>query len=209
LGGSDDQAEVIDLMELTAIVMIPLLLKAAAVTKGQDLPANVVPPPEKILEMAVKIILHDVTGSQETRQTLTPEFLRQILRLYGETEMAQDDKLIQEMILAASGGLPSGSKDFNAEIFAEGLTKDVELYSISNEVRMSTSVQDVFDDNNQGPARSPGAVSNTHENLEQGLVIKKEKVRQIETLNHIYTAPAIDMQAGTFRSKGTYPSRFN
>ena len=55
------------------------------------------------------------------------------------------------------------------------------LYNISNEANASTSMQDVFnDDINNGD----------HDNLK-----------------HIYTAPEIDIQAGTYRSKGTLETR--
>ncbi len=206
LGGSDDEGEVIDLMELTAIIIIPLLLKAAAVTKGQALPAGVLAPPENLMELAVKIIAYDVTGSQEASQSLTPEFVRRMLTVYGEAEMAQDEKLISDMIQAACGS-SNEAVEFNAASFAEGLTSDVELYDIANEARISTSIQDVFEEHEQ-----PGSaiqVSGTDlkkadgDNVEE-LEVHKPSVRQIETLRHIYTAPAIDIQAGTYQSKGTH-----
>ncbi len=217
LGGSDDEGEVIDLMELTAIIIIPLLLKAATLTRGEDLPPNVVPPTEKILETGAKIILHDVAGLQpNTPQPLTPEFLQRMLIMYGETKMAQDDNLIREMIEAASSGSSTDEipVEFNAKSFAEGLTKDVQLYNVANEVRISSSIQDIFEEhkgaalvhnanNVPGFGGSAGVPASPGEHL-QPLDGQKQVVRQIETLQHIYTAPAIDIQAGTYRSQGTY-----
>ena len=207
-GGSNDEGEVIDLMELTAMIIIPLLVKAAAVTKGKFLPPNVLPTPDNVLETGVSIILHDVTGSEDKSQLLTPEFLKQMLTIYGETGMAQDDKLIQEMMQMASGGSHNVPLDFNALTFAEGLTKDVELYNIDNEVRKSTSVQDVFHVHHDaslipGISSGPrGSARSGGENVELGLDVQKQPVREIEMLQHIYTAPAIDIQAGTYRSEG-------
>ena len=203
-GGSDKENEVIDLMELTAIILVPLLLKAAAVVRhkeqGHDdnpttiLPPNVVPPPEQLLETSLQIILHDVTGKapQDTTtssctmtppQELSPEFVRELLTIYGEMEMASDDNLIQEMInhaspISTTTGTTTGTNtlSFNVSSFAEALTKDVKLYDIANEAKISTSIQDVFqEDDNNG----------NHDKL-----------------HHIYTAPEIDIQAGTYRSKG-------
>jgi hypothetical protein len=247
----DDEGEVIDLVELTAIILIPLLLKAAAVEKGQDLPSDAVPSPEQLLETVVQIILHDVAGTHDDAQQrkLTPEFLHQILKVYGEIEMAQDETLIQEMIQAASDTDGGTSKDtstaddnyFDVRTFAEALTKDVQLYDIENEVRISTSVQDVFehkammneqeascsthfedthisaDDPEQPPHTSTTTcssrqqvrrrTSSTREALMEStneMRLQKHPVREIETLRQFYTAPAIDIQAGTYRSKGTW-----
>ena len=204
-GGSDKENEVIDLMELTAIILVPLLLKAAAVVRHKEhghhdshtttiLPPNVVPPPEQLLETSLQIILHDVTGKylQDTTtssctmtppQELSPEFVREMLTVYGEMEMANDDNLIQEMInharpTSTTTGTTTGTDalPFNVSSFAEALTKDVKLYDIANEAKISTSIQDVFqEDDNNG----------NHDKL-----------------HHIYTAPEIDIQAGTYRSKG-------
>ena len=218
LGGSDGEGEVIDLMELTAIILIPLLLKAAAVIKQGDdrpLPPGVVPPPPHLLETALTILLHDVngghnSGNSNNNNVLTPDFIRRILTVYGETDMAQDEDLIQEMIQAATMTHTKDKDDddidddknvFDVSAWAEALTQDVQLYDIANEARVSTSLQDVFhnpnnnnitninnqvddDDDDDGKAGPPTA-------------------RQEDALIHIYTAPAIDVQAGTYRSKGT------
>lgn len=191
LGGSDDEDEVIDLVELTAIILIPLLLKAAALEKGQELPPKCVPPPKHLLETGVQIILHDVAGEVNAQQKLSPEFVKRMLRVYGENDMANDDNLIQEMIHAANGSSNTSSGDFNVGTFAEALTGDVQLYDIENEIRLSTSIQDVFEQHRTSTDRS------VPEHPQSGAG------RQIETLKHIYTAPAIDIQAGTYRSKGT------
>jgi hypothetical protein len=211
-GGSDKENEVIDLMELTAIILVPLLLKAAAVVEhnqqGHDnttatLPSNIVPPPKQLLETSLQIILHDVTGKyqQETTSTcssstmappqvLSPEFVREMLTIYGELEMARDDKLIQEMINhakpSAMDATPTNAEGpvidanalfFNVSSFAQALTKDVKLYDIANEAKTSTSMQDVFQDD-------------------------EDSIEKHDNLHHIYTAPEIDIQAGTYRSKG-------
>jgi hypothetical protein len=201
LGGSDGEGEVIDLMELTAIILIPLLLKAAALEKGQQLPAKTVPPPKELLGTALQIILHDVTGKYDATQELSPDLVKQILTIYGETEMAKDEALIQEMIQAANGSSGMGG-EFNVLAFAEALTYDVQLYDIAHESRVSTSMEDVFDDDKVAAAEP---TSNAPSDSTPGTDVRSAKspTRQANTLIHKFTAPAIDIQAGTYRSKGT------
>jgi hypothetical protein len=190
-GGSDGDGEVIDLMELTAIILIPLLLKAAMLQQGQGLPPDVIPPPDLLLETVLQIILHDVTGRRDGYQELSPTFVKKMLTVYGETSMAQDDGLIHEMIQAANG--TSGTEGvFDVQSFAEALTRDVRLYDIANETCPSTSMQDVF---------SYGQVSSKATGINHPA--STPSVREIDTLDHRFTAPAIDFQADTYRSKGT------
>lgn len=61
LGGGDGDQEVIDMMELVALLQIPVLVKGAYGAHGKALPKGVVPAPDKLLEFALKIILHDVS----------------------------------------------------------------------------------------------------------------------------------------------------
>ena len=60
LGGGSGEQEVIDMMELVALLQIPVLVKGAYAARGKGLPKGVVPAPEKLLEFVLKIILHDV-----------------------------------------------------------------------------------------------------------------------------------------------------
>lgn len=84
-----------------------------------------------------------------------------------------------------------------ADAFASGLTADVQLYDVRNESRRSTNYDDVFltknhraswmqDDEEEG--------SLPRDVLEQRMSISK-------TLDQKFTAQAIDMVVGTFRSK--------
>ena len=181
LGGSDDVNEVIDLMELKAIILIPLLLKARAALKHvpENLPSKILFPPRQMLETASLIILRDVFGDEEfNQQVLNADFIKQMLTRYGETRMAEDGDLINEMIQQARA---NGEEDgnplfFNVGTFAEALTKDVTLYNINNEANASTLTQDIFQED----------INNGYHN----------------ELTHVRTAPEIDIQAGTYRSKG-------
>lgn len=62
MGGSSEEDEVIDLMELTAILMIPVVLKASLLQEGADLPDGAEAPPADLIEYVSKMILHDVSA---------------------------------------------------------------------------------------------------------------------------------------------------
>jgi hypothetical protein len=60
LGGGNDADECIDVMELTAILLIPTIIKAADQLAGCRIPTGVVKAPSGMLEYVLKTILHDV-----------------------------------------------------------------------------------------------------------------------------------------------------
>jgi len=197
LGGSDGEGEVLDLMEVTAILLIPILLKAAALEQGNSLPDTIVPPPDSLLPTVLRIILHDVTGNSNMEQELSSDFIKRMLRLYGEAEMAEDDNLVQEMIEAAE------YSDFDVLALANALTKDVELYDVANEARVSTSIEDVFEKHIVVSEQTKEEDVPVDDKMIADGLVQKPPPREANTLTHIYTAPAIDLQAGTYRSKGT------
>jgi hypothetical protein len=61
LGGSGEEDESIDIMELATILLIPTLNKAATQHAGATLPEGVVPTPTGMLDYVLKMILHDVS----------------------------------------------------------------------------------------------------------------------------------------------------
>ena len=188
MGGSDGEDEVVDLIELVAIIMIPLLLKASMVEEGKALPEGVLPPPPGLLESVSKVMLHDSTGDHDGH-LLTSDLVKKIFRCYGEHEMANNDELVEEMIQAAGGsGIP-----LDASAFARALTNDVKLYDLKWETTKSTVLQDVFGDEDHNEAKK----SETDADPEG-----KHSV-PIEDIKRVYTAPSIDITAGTYRSEGT------
>jgi len=119
--------------------------------------------------------------------------------------MAQNDDLIQEMVQAASTTSHAGveakrSPYFDVLTFANGLTRDMELFDISNETRVSTSVDDVFERHIKSDHQvitTPAAAASPED------IYQLPTPREANTLNYIYSAPSIDVQAGNYRSKGT------
>lgn len=134
-----------------------------------------------------------VTGDSIPKQ-LTPELLKKILLAYGETELASDDELIGKMIANAVGETMSEDKDDENQTFAKALTSDVKLYNVANEVSLASSYQDVFLTKDNTPAPDSSSIG-----------ITDDKEQEQSSFVRIYTAPAIDTTAGTYRSKGWYP----
>lgn len=104
------------------------------------------------------------TGSSRPKP-LDTSLLKHIFEAYGETEIAQNESLLKEMIESATGlrvmnetsskeestdegteytSLRYQGSHLDVKTFARGLTFHVELYDVQNEVRLTTNYQDVF-----------------------------------------------------------------
>ena len=169
-GGKKSNANddsVVDLAELTALLMIPVLVKLAEEQQQQATAAAVEDDfidddssgqcdmskessNANIIENALRIILNDVGNSKGKEvendpanglyPELTPDLLRTILITYGEEEMAADDRLIEEMTTMA---LVDG-KVLDPATFAHILTADLAPLCSSDETRVSTNYQDAI-----------------------------------------------------------------
>ena len=119
--------------------------------------------------------------------------VQRILVSYGEVDLASNEELINEMLEAAQ----TVDGTLNTKAFSNGLTNDVQLYDIRNEARRSTNYDDVFLTKNH-------RISWVHRDEEDGSVSRdvfEERMSLSKVLNRKFTAPAIDMVVGTFRSK--------
>jgi hypothetical protein len=70
MGGGAEENEVIDAMEVMAILMIPVLRKAAEIQKGTVLPDGISAPPKELLDLVLTMILTDVSASSAYMQLL-------------------------------------------------------------------------------------------------------------------------------------------
>lgn len=109
---------------------------------------------------------------------------------YGEAELASNDDLMDEMLAAAQ----TAEGTLNLEAFSKGLTFDVRLYDISHETRLSTNYDDVF------LTKCGNTDVESNDDDEEGRR-QSQKMELSKDLKRRYTAPAIDMVAGTYRSK--------
>ena len=92
---------------------------------------------------------------------------------------------------------------------------DVLLHNVGSECEKTSTIQDVFNEGEQDnltevdPNTNVNAVVAYEDHEEQiseqnmNAANIDSDVVHIEELKRIYTAPAIDVQAGTYRSKGT------
>ena len=88
------------------------------------------------------------------------------------------------------------------EAFSKGLTYDVQLYDIGSETRVSTNYDDVFLTKNHREDWMDNAnADDDDEEARRSRQLASERKSISQDVKRRYTAPAIDMVAGTYRSK--------
>jgi hypothetical protein len=151
-----------------------------------------------------------VTGSSSP-SLLTPSLLKQMFTAYGENELAADEALLDEMVKVAE----SENGMLDTDTFATALTYDIRLYDVHNEVRLATSIDDIFLEHQiEGVSGRKDVTLTEMEKQIEGVSGRKDvtltemeenergSLVLTEALVTKYTAPAIDITAGTYRSKG-------
>ena len=186
----------LDLIQILALLLIPLLLKAKESLAQAQQESNTIRresgtclhsqkgdtrwPDGDIVDNVLRMMLHDATGDS-TLQPLTKELVRQILRFYGEVEASNNEQLLDAMLLAAT---PEATADIEGEpilldqySFAHALTHDVQHYNVGFENRLTTNFQDVFSGEDD------------------------EDIKKGNSVKTVRTFSSIDYTADTFRSK--------
>ena len=140
-------------MEMLAILIIPLLIKARLQDEQEidekdkitDLFEESLQPPEGLLQYVLNIILHDVTDSIEPK-VLNKELLAEIFRSYGESEIADDEEILEAMLKVARGGKVLDGEEpvlmLDKETFTRALTSDVMVYDLKNEFSEQTVINE-------------------------------------------------------------------
>jgi hypothetical protein len=194
LASSTSQEDVLDLMEIVALLMIPTLLKAKQQMNGTKL-RKVVQTPKGMLEYCLKMILFDTTGSSEPEE-ISPAFLKYVFLSYGEGEIAGNDELLEEMMQATGN-----AHVLDEHAFAQALTSDIMLYDLKCETRGTSSYEDAF------TKRKPAAITKSDDpyldDAEAGLSLDDLRDRKAVS-NYVpreFLAPAIDVTAGLYRSR--------
>jgi hypothetical protein len=108
--------------------------------------------------------------------------------------LASNEALIGEMLQSAQ----TTEGTLNVLAFSQGLTHGVELYDIGNETRQSTNYDDVFLTKNH---RDSWIENDDEEGPGVQRDLAEERKSLSQSLKRKFTAPAIDMVVGTFRSK--------
>eukprot|EP00804_Cyclotella_cryptica_P013395 CCRYP_005153-RC/>CCRYP_005153-RC protein AED:0.37 eAED:0.37 QI:231/1/1/1/1/0.91/12/2182/791 len=153
-------------------------------------------PDSDLIENVLGMILHDATGNIQP-QPLTKELLRQLLNFYGEADMADDESLLEGMILEATNDTEGAPHDvegdgviLDKDTFARALTKDVRLYPTDNENNITTNYYDVFKTFAPNGRKSKMPTS-----------VEADADSDIRHVTSVFTFPSIDYTADTFRSK--------
>ena len=221
----------LDLTQVLALLLVPELLKAEESLVRQQQEEQAQPdlesefiehrhsekggkywPDADLITGIQRIILHDATGDPNPRP-LTKELIRQLLTFYGEKSIAEDEGLLDDMLMAANQkSNPSAEENalgivgdalvvFDCRSFARALTQDVQLYNIDNENRMTSNYDDVFHpfDSTKGDVKNKNLtycprLTNPFKNVE----IVTEKGRLVQK---VFTFAPIDYMAETFRER--------
>ena len=201
--GEEAGEAVLDMMELVSIILVPLLKKSRILAEGRKLPEGVEEPPHGIIATVLDRILQDALGSEygedENPPKLNVELLRCIFQAYGEDGIAQNNDLLQDMVDCCQDEdeFGQGSNLLDKELFARGLTYDVDALDISNETRKTTSKDDVF--LSYFVPRGRNAETILGVNLDTTHVkVKQATANDVET---VFTFSPIDLAASTYRSK--------
>lgn len=145
-------------------------------------------PDYDLINLVLSMILRDVTGDDKPKP-MTKELLKEIFVFYGEHDVSEDDRLLEEMILVASKMqiVPEGESTkaepiLDAFTFAHCLTMDVRAYNPKTEGRLSTNFHDVYQSKND----------------QHGASISEDGIHKVK---HVFTFASIDYAVDTFRSK--------
>eukprot|EP00980_Cylindrotheca_fusiformis_P023550 scaffold10576_cov84-Cylindrotheca_fusiformis.AAC.4 len=139
-----------DLVEMVALLFIPQLLKMKE--SEQDI-SKLVPVGRDPLSFVLDSIKHDMLAGQNSKDgerqdvgaELSTSLIREMFLRYGETALAADDRLIDEMLLMARNGKgPDEKVHFDFDTFLGALTHDIGLFDTQRESRFSTNWNDVF-----------------------------------------------------------------
>ena len=150
------------------------------------------------------------------------KLLKKIFEAYGEYELAEDEEALQDMVDCACHVKEDGTKSqkdpmFNLKSFARGLTSDVRLYDVYNEIRKTTYYDDVMEsdklghiinknNNNSDRKNSDGNIIED-DDYEKGDDILEQKLKAIKDgsekfeLEQLCTGPSMDSATGSYRSK--------
>jgi len=181
----------LDLMEIVAILLIPTLLKAAS---RDSIPENLIQPNKDLIQSIWKIIVHDTTGHIQP-EPLTTKLIKRILFFYGESDLACNEDLLDEMLLSSI--LTKDGQNFTVESFTEALTHDIGLYDIRNESSRTTTYDDVFLTKNHRDEWQP----EDEESTDLAKAVRRAKNNLSVGLERRYTAAPIDFVANSYRSK--------
>ncbi|KAL9190376.1 hypothetical protein ACHAXT_007587 [Thalassiosira profunda] len=162
-------------------------------------------PDGDLIDNVFRTMMHDATGDARPRP-LTKELIRQLLEFYGEGELAEDEKLLDEMLLAAASDkdeldVEGDAVLFDHRAFVRPLTHDVQQYNIDSETSLTTNYYDVFGTCYSTKERQKRKSLHRLINPVKTVEVGGDGVG-VRPVRRVYTLPSVDYFADTFRSKG-------
>lgn len=98
-----------------------------------------------IVSCAVDAMMGAIQDTEKQSSLLSPDLVRNLLILYGETTAANNDVLVQEMVdIAAKSENLKDPVTLDTEVFVVALTSDVAVWESGTEERLTTPFYDVF-----------------------------------------------------------------
>lgn len=191
--------DVIDLSEMTAMLLIPTLIKATATAQEEEEETDDIQYPKPgLIQSVLSMILRDVTGSSKPPK-LTVSLLHDILLAYGEESMSNDVDLLREM--ATFGEV------LNEETFSRALTNDVLLYNVNDEATLTTNYRDVMKPIRNEKEEDTVKMSLHDDSDDQDYLLEngKQDLPQTKqapaTIQRFWSSPGIDFTACRYSSK--------
>ena len=161
-----------DLVEMTALLLIPYLLKSD----------------DRALQHVLKVMLEETDSAKLSR-----EFLKTLLDFHGETQVA--NSVLDDMVNAAGG---EGTV-LNETSLRKALTADVTKYGVDWDQNLTTHYEDVFKEppTTELVERRQSAIKYGSSDEEDPSNDKSNAL----PFKTVWTAPSIDFTADTYRSQ--------
>jgi hypothetical protein len=225
--GVDEEAEgeLLDLVELTAILVIPILLimrKEIVITEDESTTTLKTTQQQQQQQQQQQLLLKDPKGilrdvlsmmfkdsriplsPGEDAPRLTDDLIEEILRSYGMHFLADDCGFMNQMLLATQGQTSGGNRNLDEVAFIQALTSDVKMFK--NE---SFDMDGILLSNNLSSklvskelAKSKDLAKNEED--EKSSLTEDEETGKCITPNipwqKVFTAPPIDFTTDSYRS---------
>jgi len=136
LGGGEDDDNVIDLTELTSILLIPFFRKHMS---DRNLKMENDVEWTNLIDCVLQVITNECC-EDSSPIVLDQDYIKKILLAFEETSFAEDEQTIEEMLEAIGGS----NTVLNRESLVRAITGDIAAFNIADKTKITTNYEDVF-----------------------------------------------------------------
>mmetsp|Transcript_50824 Transcript_50824/g.99390 ORF Transcript_50824/g.99390 Transcript_50824/m.99390 type:complete len:901 (-) Transcript_50824:360-3062(-) len=179
LGGGEDDDNVIDLTELTSILLIPFFRKHMS-DRNLEMENNV--EWTNLIDCVLQVITNECC-EDSSPIVLDQDYIKKILLAFEETSFAEDEQTIEEMLEAIGGS----NTVLNRDSLVRAITGDIAAFNVADKRKISTNYEDVFGE--ESPQKA-NYVENVDE--EQPVSFEKPKIN--------FSFERMDYTVETYRS---------